>query len=617
MADYRLLLANVKTGAILGELPAESFSWSEVLNGAGGFAAVLPLDGGTTTASVPVPYYREVLDLEPSGFWRLHETGSAAVDASGNGWDGTYVNNPTRGQPGLISGDNNASVLLDGISQRVSLGNKTYDVSQAGGLTVGAWITPEKDNRPAGGSPIEQTGTRNRVAVRSDYMVLGSYRGLGFSLRDTAPDDPSATTCTVLPWLGTNAQGRGTLNYGQTYFVVLVYEGGGTSRTVYVDGEQAGAVLASGTATSYTDAWYIGQDPVVTTFDTGFKGAIDEAFVVDRALTAAEVADLYAKGTGTLNATPAATYSIVNPSDLTFDGSRAVYVERDGVVLWGGLLWTAQGSVGANSLSVNGEGFWSYFRRRFIRETLTFSASTDDQMDIARALVDYAQGVAYGDIGLDTSDTNVSGVKRDRTYYGFERKNVAEAVEQLAAVDNGFDFRVDTTNASGSIVSYFRTSYPTTGRVTDHVFEVGSNVEVLDFTLDGTSVVNTVDAVGAGEGEDLLIATATDPSTLLTRPLLEAVLSHTDVREETTLTGHATLRLIRGKAAIQSLKVEVLPGSVPGLGSYVVGDRVRVRGSYGYLDVDGFFRIVTIGVAVDSTGSERVTLDLVPLEVFA
>jgi hypothetical protein len=48
-------------------------------------------------------------------------------------------------------------------------------------------------------------------------------------------------------------------------------------------------------------------------------------------------------------------------------GRTTIYVERDGVLLWGGILWAARPSTDVAKIDLTGEGFWSYFRRRLIR----------------------------------------------------------------------------------------------------------------------------------------------------------------------------------------------------------------------------------------------------------
>ena len=296
-------------------------------------------------------------------------------------------------------------------------------------------------------------------------------------------------------------------------------------------------------------------------------------------------------------------------------GRTKIFVERDGVIQWGGLLWTLDLDVEANALKLGGEGFLSYFRKRLIRDTKTYAAV--DQAFIAADLIDYAQALSYGDLGIRTDEVTATGRVRDRSYLSYERKKVGEAIEQLAAVDDGFDFRfVSRYSSAGPIETSFTVGYPATGRKTDHVFELGANVELLGLSIDATEMALRVDCSGEGEGDDMLLVSVTDTTLLGAYPLLETVESFTDVRETSTLDAHARRILKRGSPPIRIPDLSANSETIPMPGSYAVGDVVRVKGSYGLLDLDDYYRITEQQVSVDANGSEAGKLSLAPWEVF-
>lgn len=299
---------------------------------------------------------------------------------------------------------------------------------------------------------------------------------------------------------------------------------------------------------------------------------------------------------------PKATRANLDP------GRTAVYVERDGVIVWGGILWTAKASVDDATVEVGGEGFWSYFRRRLIRTTKVYTAQ--DQCLIARDLVTYAQSQPGGDIGV-TVGSETSGVTRDRTYYHYERKNIGEAVEQLAAVQGGFDFNIDVAWAGGAITKTLQVQYPRRGRATAIVFELGSNIEGLDQEIDATRQANVIDGLGYGTGEDILISTVSDLSQTPPYPILEDVHTNKDVRVATTLQLAALSELVSRSTPVERLPT-LLAHSGPDteLGSFITGDTVTVRGRDGYLSVDEQMRITNYEVSVDEEGREAVGLGL-------
>lgn len=299
---------------------------------------------------------------------------------------------------------------------------------------------------------------------------------------------------------------------------------------------------------------------------------------------------------------PKATRANLDP------GRTAVYVERDGVIVWGGILWTAKASVESATVEVGGEGFWSYFRRRLVRTTKTYAAA--DQCFIARDLVAYAQAQAGGDLGVVVG-AETSGVLRDRTYWHYERKNIGEAVEQLAAVQGGFDFNIDVSWVAGVITKTLQVQYPRRGRATATVFELGSNIEGLDQEIDATRQANIIDGLGAGEGDTMLITTVSDLSVVPPYPLLEDVVTYKDTSVTTTLRLSTLAELVARSTPVERLPTLLAhagPDTV--LGSFITGDTIAVRGAAGFLAVDQQMRITNYEVNVDQNGREAVAIGL-------
>jgi hypothetical protein len=107
------------------------------------------------------------------------------------------------------------------------------------------------------------------------------------------------------------------------------------------------------------------------------------------------------------------------------------------------------------------------------------------------------------DIGV-AGGSELSGVLRDRTYQAYEVKQIGEAVEQLAAVDGGFDFAIDVTPSFGKVLTL---SYPRRGRIagtTGIVFESGKNLLGYTEDVDAGRQATIYTAIGAGDGADML-----------------------------------------------------------------------------------------------------------------
>ncbi len=261
--------------------------------------------------------------------------------------------------------------------------------------------------------------------------------------------------------------------------------------------------------------------------------------------------------------------------DATIPLRRALYIERDGVLVWGGPIW--QRTLGGSLKALE---WWSLFSRRLVRDTAIYIGG--DQIVIALDLVRQAQrGTAGAQLNIDL-DGSDSGVNRDRTYNDYEANKVSEMVSQLAAVEDGFDFAIDVAYQSdGTISRTFRTSYPHRGRTgaeTGLVFETGRNIVSLDWPEDGSNAANSVMALGSGDSDTMLRVTSTRPELFDEGyPLLEDSVSLRDISVEATLTEHAdALTAARGVPVV--LPPVTVQGNVdPVVGSYITGDEARFR----------------------------------------
>ena len=302
---------------------------------------------------------------------------------------------------------------------------------------------------------------------------------------------------------------------------------------------------------------------------------------------------------------------------------RQLIVERDGVPVWCGIVWAAPYDDGSRSVDVRAAETWSYYRRRVIGTRRAYKQT--DQLAIARQLLNDAHAVTGGDIGV-TVGTETSGVLRDRLYETWEFKNLGEAVEELADVVGGFDFSIDVTwDTTGALTKLFRLHYPRRGRrqaQTGHVFEVGRNVIEWDWPVDGTRYANRVHNVGAGQDASTKRSTRTASGQLVAGsaggpgyPLIEEVISNTDVTVTATLTAQANQALAVFARPVVVPSVTVRPEISPAFGEWTVGDACRFRCPPGLSPrfpdgLDDFRRIVGYEMRVNDDGSEELRLTL-------
>jgi hypothetical protein len=302
-----------------------------------------------------------------------------------------------------------------------------------------------------------------------------------------------------------------------------------------------------------------------------------------------------------------------------------MYVQRGQQILWGGPLVGYGVDLAAEEVTFNCQGLWAYYRRRLITKDATF-AQQDQALIVRTLLKDFADGTGQyawntGPKALTFAETYTTGVKRDRTYRAYELKSVGAAVEDMAGVRDGFNFRIDYGWSGGRIVNTFTMMYPTTGDPTSLVLHHGGNCDVPSVTVDGANMVTESAASGAGSAETQLrawwydLAHETDPGRQI--PRLSAVQSRSDVIDVATLTGYAQQAVSEGSVPVTIPTVRLHPGRFPGAGDVFLGQIVTIRADVAdWPGMAADYKIMEIATTVSDSGEET-TLSLAPVEVFA
>lgn len=301
----------------------------------------------------------------------------------------------------------------------------------------------------------------------------------------------------------------------------------------------------------------------------------------------------------------------------------AIYVDRDGVLIWGGIIWLRTWDSETQHFTFQAREFMSYFERRRITDTLVYE--NQDQLFIAQDLITLAQGATGGDIGLVVPN-NVSGVLVNRIYFDYEFKDVAGAIKDLSNQQDGFDVNIDV--AYDNLLEprkYLRTDYPQRGiqYVSSNpdaiVFEFPGNIVTYEWPDDGAQTANTMYGIGPNSNEAKIRATAVSPTDQITAgwPLLEDTVSYTDQYDPDLLYQQTLGEVTARQVAVVTPKIVVPAYASPVLGSYKTGDECLLRitddrfpnngSGFGLAQV---FRIVAIAVQPGEDGPERVTLTL-------
>jgi hypothetical protein len=255
-------------------------------------------------ASAASSYAQSVLAKGPVGFWRLAErTGTTASDASSGGRAGSYRGNPTLGEPGALAHDSATAVRLAGRGEYIEIPNdEAFSQPASGrGMTVEVWMRPDA---------LTFAGQTSQKYVH--WLGKGDAGAFEWGFRFYSNDSPSRPNrISAYIWNPSGGEGAGAyfqdeLEVGRWIHVVACYDPGDRSDpaagvSIYRDG-----VLRAGPRRSRA-ARYASYDIMpahraaplrLGTRDLAsfFTGALDDAAIYPRVLSAAEIADDYRAG---------------------------------------------------------------------------------------------------------------------------------------------------------------------------------------------------------------------------------------------------------------------------------------------------------------------------------
>jgi hypothetical protein len=313
------------------------------------------------------------------------------------------------------------------------------------------------------------------------------------------------------------------------------------------------------------------------------------------------------------------------PRVLTEPGRTAIYVDRDGELLWGGIVWTSRYTAANGTLEIGASDFLSYFEHRRVlgypvNTTGTVTYTDTDQLAIASGLIALAQSHPGGDLDLSVRGSQTSGVNRTVSYAAGEQKPVADALRDLANADGGFDFLVDVEyDPDGQPQRYLRLGYPRLGQPGEpFTWEYGANLIDFSWPRDAAEMATRMFAQGTSDTEVPLLQFAEDTAAYGSGwVLLEDAASQLDTKNTALVAAQARGELLARRRPIVLPELTVRADLDPIVGTYAVGDDVRLiidDPFFGGDHVDVTVRLLSFEVTPgDDGGQEAVTLTVAPI----
>ena len=259
-------------------------------------------------------YSSVVLAKGPVAYWRLGEaSGRTAADASCNSYDGTYLGNPTFGQPGAIVNDPDTAIGLNGPDSMDYVEIPDPDSAAFSQPTSGAGLTVEVWMRP---DVLTFPGETSDIYIHwLGKCVSGSGQcewGFRFYSQNS-PSRPNRISAYI--WNPEGGEGAGayfqdSLVPGQWIHIVAVYEPGDATTDppagvhIYRDGVHRQGPPSSGTLYSTYGIMPVhGALPLrLGTRDAAMSGnaaisylngGLDEVAIYPRVLSGPEILENY------------------------------------------------------------------------------------------------------------------------------------------------------------------------------------------------------------------------------------------------------------------------------------------------------------------------------------
>ena len=286
-------------------------------------------------------------------------------------------------------------------------------------------------------------------------------------------------------------------------------------------------------------------------------------------------------------------------------GQRELHLYRDDgrfgeQLAWAGHLWVAD--VRAPWVRFLGMGWYEALRHREMSED--FYKFNAEQRNIAWQLIDYTQSQTDGGLGITRESAAGSSTQRTVAYCAEERQNIAEAIEDLAAADDGFDFEVGPDKV-------WRTWTPSRGSDLSGSITLDTTTSIVDmsYTADATSIENDVAGVGSkGDCEPIHFVTVLDTASRSAYGLMQATIERSDMKwDDEHITALAREELALRKDIRRQPRIKCFQGLIgnsPLTGDFDLGDVIGVEASWGYATFSDTFRLLDYAVTFDRMGNE-------------
>ncbi|MFE7129328.1 hypothetical protein ACFVIM_00515 [Streptomyces sp. NPDC057638] len=278
-------------------------------------------------------------------------------------------------------------------------------------------------------------------------------------------------------------------------------------------------------------------------------------------------------------------------------GNTLLFVERDRSLLWGGIVWRAEPE--GQRLRVEAAGYGSYLHRRHdLHGNLGGRGPYihTDPCKIMRDAWNYCQEQPDGDLHVavdsTTSKATVGTPAEPYAIDWWEAPTLGAVIDDMTAVESAPEWTETVAwGKDGLPAARIRLGWPRLGtRRHDLSFTSGVNIATsVPVQYDADGFAQVVIALGAGEGRGRRRAT---DAVRDGRLRLEHVVEIPSEKGNDRLAARARTERIARQVMGEVSEIVVRDHPSARIGSFQVGDDVRLRLHDQWVDFDGWARIV-------------------------
>lgn len=281
-------------------------------------------------------------------------------------------------------------------------------------------------------------------------------------------------------------------------------------------------------------------------------------------------------------------------------GNREIHLYRDSTLVAAGNLTGAD--VSGWAVRFTAQGFYGRLRRRVVVDDLLYDGV--DQLDIAWNLINHTQTQTNGNLGITRYSATSSGVARTTVYCIENAVVIADAIEELAAAADGFDFEVTPNKV-------WRTWYPR------RAYASGITLTDADFTdltysLDAEDLVTEARGIVPADSDCNLPTVLTASGGGSTYGLLQTTVDAEDNDTQSFLQSKVDEEYrINGSPRFKAQVILDSAISPYGADDFDIGHTLTLQADRGsFVDLNRSCRVAEFTVAVPTSDREIITLGL-------